>query len=154
MESFLKFLPVAAIFVATISLLYKAAESTPERNKQVRDWVVELLFFSFACLVLIWFVYQCVIFVISTAPLGRPEVALFALSLINVLLYGKLILSHIRNRASAPTKPDQERQQRDTVRLSEEVMQASEERLKAEMRANTAEQLRDFARELVASMKK
>jgi hypothetical protein len=143
---------VGGLLVPIIMVMYKAAEATPERNKQVCMWVIELLLFSFLCSALAWFGYQCISFMLSAAPLTRMAVGLFAMSLINIWLYGWLIVTHIERRLSK--KAAIEKLQKEKARLSEEVLDAREARLRAQMRADTAEALLDFARQLVGDTKK
>jgi len=154
MDQVAKYLPYAAAVFSLIGLLYKVAESTRERNKQVKDWLLELLLVAFACAVIVYFGYQCMLFLNSTAPLERREIGNFAINVINVLLYGKLIFNHFAYRISLPNKLKAEELRKERAKLSEELIDMREKRLMAEMRADTAEQLRDFARQLLDTEKR
>jgi len=149
MDTALRYLPFGSLVIALIMLMYKAAESNPEHNRQVMAWVLELVLFIAACGILAWFCYQCVLFTTSSAPLSRPEIGLFALDLVNVLLYADLVVTHVKRRISMADKARIDALQKEAARLSEEILDAREERLRAQMRADSAEQLRDFAQRLI-----
>lgn len=154
MDEFLKYLPLLVLPFSFVPLLYKAAEAKPEHNKQVGLWVVEIVLVLIAALIFVWFGYQCILFVTSTAELRRAEVALFALNMFNLLMYGNLLLNYLLQRLRRPAKREIARLEEIKAQLSDELLEERENRIKAEMRADNARQLAIFARELLDSVKK
>ncbi|MEE5083780.1 hypothetical protein V2J74_03330 [Pseudomonas alliivorans] len=149
MDNMPNVVPIFALACAVAALLFNMARATPEELEKVKGWVLELMLVVIACTAIFWFGYKCILFTISTAPISRGEVTSFALALVNVLMYASVLSKYLRQRSRRTALIAQRQLQGEKDRLCEELAEAREERLAAEIKRDTLEQISNFAHRMI-----